>query len=153
MSSKSFEQKWGSLTLDLQIKNRSALLFTLFFMVRRWVVAFVIVAFPRYNWLQVIIITNSNVLSIAYQGWFRPYEFPEINDKEIANEFFIQLNTYFLLTYTDYVNDPESKYTMGWVNIVCLAFMILFNLFLICRWQLNTLKRWLKLRNMKIKQT
>ena len=101
---------------------------------RRGVVAFVIVAFPRLNWLQVLVITNCNLLSVIYQGWSQPYELPENNSKETANEIFIQLITYFLLTYTNYVTNPDMKYTLGWVNIACLSIMVLFNLVLIGRW-------------------
>ena len=111
-----------------------------------------IVILPRMSYFQVQLIVNLNTLSILYQGWYRPYELPGVNKKELVNEAFIQLNTYFLITYSDFVGDAEARYTMGWTNIVCLAIMLAFNLFVTLVWQTQSLFRWCKLRKLQIKQ-
>ena len=121
-----------------------ALLFNLIFMVRRLIIAFIIVGLPRWSWFQVQVITNLNIFSLIYQGWYRPYSRPVFNYKELTNEFFIQLNTYYLIVYSEFVINAETRYTMGWANIGCLAIMILFNLTLICKWQFEDAKRWLR---------
>ena len=128
-----------------------ALLFPLFFTMRRLLIAFIIVGLPRLNWLQVQILLNLNIFSIIYQGWYRPYELPKYNEKELLNEVFIQLNIYFLIVYSDFGRVPEAQYTMGWVNIVCLAIMVVFNLLIMLVWQIKTLYRWSKLRIIKKK--
>ena len=56
------------------------------------------------------------------------------------------MNTYFLIVYSDFVGDAETRYIMGLVNIVCLAIMLFFNLFIIGRDQFKKTARWLKLR-------
>ena len=56
------------------------------------------------------------------------------------------MNTYFLIVYSDFVGDAETRYTMGWVNIGGLAIMLFFNLFIIGRDQCKRTARWLKLR-------
>ena len=76
---------------------------------------------------------NLNTTAILYQGWYNPYILKEFNTKELINETFIQLNTYFLIVYSDFVGDAETRYTMGWVNVFGLALMVLFNLFVIGR--------------------
>ena len=45
-----FKEKWGSLILDLQLRNKEALFFTTLFMVRRWLLALTIVALVPWNW-------------------------------------------------------------------------------------------------------
>ena len=53
MQEEEFKMKWGSLTLELYVKSKMGLLFTMVFMGRRWILAFIIVALPRWSWLQV----------------------------------------------------------------------------------------------------
>ena len=74
-----------------------------------------------------------NVLAAFYQGWYCPLLLPEHNRKELINELFIQLNTYFMLVYSDFVADRNTRYTMGFVNIGCLGLMLVFNLIVIGR--------------------
>lgn len=50
MNQASFMEKWGSLSLDLYVKEKMALLFTLFFMIRRWLVAFIIIGLPKWSY-------------------------------------------------------------------------------------------------------
>ena len=59
-------QKWGSLTLDLYVRDKMALLFTLVFMVRRLVLAFIIVGLSRWSFFQVQVITNLNCFTLIY---------------------------------------------------------------------------------------
>jgi len=80
------------------------------------------------------LITNFNTFALIYQGWYRPYHFPAYNRKELANESFIQLNTYYLIIYSQLVGDAETRYIMGWANIATLGVMVLFNAILIVKW-------------------
>ena len=64
---------------------------------------------------------------LIYQGWFRPYSLPEYNNREIGNEILIQLNSYFLFIYVDFMPDPEVRFRMGWVNIFFIFIMVLYN--------------------------
>ena len=89
MNQDAFKAKWGALTLDLRVNDKFALLQTLAFMSRRWILAFIIVGLPRWNWLQVQTIMNLNVSSLIYIGWYRPFSQPEISNKEVVNEAFI----------------------------------------------------------------
>ena len=64
---------------------------------------------------------------IIYQGLVKPYKLPSHNNKELTNEAFIQLNSYFLLVFADFVPDADTRYTMGWFNVSCLGLMVGFN--------------------------
>ena len=44
------------------------------------------------------------------------------------NDIFILINSYFLLIYTDFVPDRNTRYFMGWFNIAGLVLMVLLNL-------------------------
>ena len=48
-----FRQKWGSLVLDLKIREKESLFFTTTFMARRWIVALIIVALVQMSWAQI----------------------------------------------------------------------------------------------------
>ena len=84
-----FNERWGSLTLDLALRYKSPLLFQVVFMGRRWLLAFIIVALPRWNWAQIQLILFSNSLMMIYAGWVQPYKLPSQNKKELINEVFI----------------------------------------------------------------
>ena len=66
-----------------------ALLFNFVFMIRRLLLAFIIVGLPRWSYFQVQVITNLNIFALIYQGWYKPYALPAYNRKELTNEFFI----------------------------------------------------------------
>ena len=124
----SFRQKWGSLTLDLQIREKESLFFTTVFMVRRWLVAITIVTLVDYNWAQVQITVFLNVLVMIYQGYFEPYILPEFNRLQATNEYLITLCSYFLFLYTEFLSNKGIRYDMGWINIVLIGLAILLNM-------------------------
>ena len=66
MRDDTFKSKWGELTQELQVNDRMALLFTLYFMSRRLFIVFIIVGMPRISWFQVQVIINLNTASILY---------------------------------------------------------------------------------------
>ena len=123
--------------------------FTTFFMARRFLLALTIVTLVQWNWAQTILTIFVNCLAIIYQGAYRPYLLPQHNHKELMNEAFIMLCTYFLFFYSEFVPDRNSRYLMGYVNIGCLGLMVLFNLTVIVIGQVRTTARALKLRKMK----
>ena len=96
-------------------------------MLRRWFLAVVIVTLPAWNWSQIQTIVQFNVFMMIYQGYFKPYKYPEQNRKELANEAFIMLNSYFLFIFYDFVPDADTRYFMGWFNVGCLGLMVGFN--------------------------
>ena len=136
LEDETFQKRWGTWTLDLRTTDRMALLFTLVFMARRSILAFIIIGLPRWSWLQIQVILNLNTFAMIYQGWFMPYTLPTFNRKELINEFLIQMCTYYLFVYTDFVPDAETRYKTGWAHIGCLGLMVVFNHFLLFKWQI-----------------
>ena len=121
-------------------------------MFRRLLIVIIIVLMPRISWCQVQLIINLNTAAMLYQGWYTPYKSLEFNNKELTNEGFIQLNTYFLIVFSDFVIEAETRYLMGWCNIGFLSLFVLVNLLLISRQHLINMSRWCKLKKLKRQQ-
>ena len=122
-----FRQKWGSLVLDLQIREKESLFFTTTFMARRWIVALIIVALVQMSWAQIQLTVFLNTLAMIYQGQFRPYVLPGYNKLQLMNEAVIIVCSYYLFLYTDYLPHIEVRYAVGWFNIFTIALAVLLN--------------------------
>ena len=90
-----------------------------------------------------------NLLGSVYQGWHRPLSKAGYNKKELVNEILIQINTYFLLTYSDFFPDRKVRYSIGYTNVGCLGLVVLFNLVYIGQAQVRDIIRWFKLRKLR----
>ena len=100
-------------------------------MVKRIVTVFVIVALPSMNWLQRQLIVFMCSMSMAFIGYFRPFELSLQNNLELVNEVIILLNSYFLFIYSDFVGDVYVRYSLGWYNVGAIVTLVAVNLLLI----------------------
>jgi len=66
---------------------------------------------------------------IIYVTYFKPFELPLLNKMEVFNEFSILVATYHLITFTWFVPEPETQYTMGWSIIGITVLNIAVNMF------------------------
>ena len=85
--------------------NRSSLLFSLIFIVRRMVMVFTLIFLPSYGNFQVSIYLVSAVAMLLYAVMVRPYENAVLNRQEIVNELFILLTSYFMLAFSGWIPD------------------------------------------------
>ena len=146
-----FKSKWGEVTLDLQLRDKRVMLFTFFFMVRRWIIVLAIVAAAELPWLQIQVILLLNSFIIIYQGWIRPYKLPILNFKQLMNEVFTMFCSYYMIVYTDFVPDRDTRHIMGWFNIGTCFMMILANFLIIIVLQGKDVHWYLKIKNLKRK--
>ena len=58
---------------------------------------------------------------------YKPYEKSLQNNNEIFNELCILLTNYHLFAFTDFVEDPELQFLLGWSVIGILFFNIFIN--------------------------
>ena len=56
-----------------------------------------------------------------------PFEDPLLNYMELFNESSLLVTSYFLLTFTDFVPEPETRYTIGWVFSGVVALNLIVN--------------------------
>ena len=144
-----FAQKYGSLTADLQVHDKAAMLYHVAFTLRRAALAVLIVVVPHYNWLQTQMVIFTCSLVLIFVGIVRPFARPLLNHLELINETFVLSNTYFVIIYSDFVPEPEVRYGAGWVNCALLLVMILTNLCSILFHQVGACKHWCRLRGLK----
>ena len=108
----------------LSSKRQSAYDFFTIFCYRRLSVLAVIVTAPP---LQVLIAVQINF--IAFVAFLAQKPYVEQNDiwLELINEVLVLLAFYHLFAFTDFVLDPEVRFTMGYSLITVTSFAILVN--------------------------
>ena len=68
------------------------------------------------------------ILLIIYNRLVKPFKNPVLNRLEIFNELCIMAAAYHLFVFTDYVDDPDMQYKVGWSMIGVTAFNIVVNM-------------------------
>ena len=89
-------------------------------------------------------------------GMVEPYPTPIENKLEVYNNYSILWLSYCLFCYTDYVPDPQARYTIGFLMIFLTGQNLIVNLYVIAQEPLHKIKLKLKrawiLRLYKINQ-
>ena len=78
-----------------------ALLYQVFFMIRRILLAVLVVFLPRKAFFQVQMLVFKCSFIMIYIGQVKPYKKISMNKLELFNEFMILQNSYFVLLFTD----------------------------------------------------
>ena len=73
-----------------------------------------------------------------YITYVKPFETPLLNYMEVFNEVCVLIATYHLFLFTDFVPDPELRYSIGWSIIGVTIVNIIVNM-LVMFW--STLKQ------------
>ena len=68
-----------------------------------------------------------------YLLWYRPFAQNSLNHIEAFNEATILVLTYFLLCFTDFVLDAETRYNLGFYYIATSFFNMAVHMFLMLR--------------------
>ena len=68
------------------------------------------------------------ILLILYNKLAEPFDSPLLNRLEIFNELSIMFAAYHLFVFTNYVDDPQMQYQVGWSMIGMTAFNISVNM-------------------------
>ena len=71
----------------------------------------------------------------------RPFIDPLLNRLEIFNELCILVESYHLIAFTPFVDDPAVQYNVGWSMIVVTIFNIVINMSVIA---------WASFKNLKL---
>ena len=125
---KEFKDKYGSLSLGLQHREKAALFYPFVFMIRRMIYSMVIILLVRQNYFQIQIFVFMQSMVMAFQGQVRPFAIPAHNRMDLFNETMTLLCAYGLFIFTEFVPDPEARYKFGW-NVIFITLGILaFNI-------------------------
>ena len=144
-----FIHKFGTLVADLQVRTKHAMIYHPLFMARRLAFAIIVVVISDLSWAQVQLCLFMFSLMIIFIGIMRPFRLPSYNYIELTNESLVLMLAYFLIVYSPFVPDGETRYQLGWVNIGFIGLLIIFNLFVIIMQQTFSMKRKFKLYLLK----
>mmetsp|Transcript_34567 Transcript_34567/g.25697 ORF Transcript_34567/g.25697 Transcript_34567/m.25697 type:complete len:150 (-) Transcript_34567:474-923(-) len=75
----------------------------------------------------------ANFFAFMYSMGIAPFSENLLNYLEYFNEFTVLVISYFLIFFTDFSDDKEMEYLLGWVVIVMTLFNILVNLIVIIK--------------------
>ena len=128
-----------------------AMLFNVFFLSRRLLMAVIIVVIADKSWLQTQLLIVTTSLALFYTGAVWPFLRLIQNKMELANEVFVLYNTYFMVIYSDFVLDANARYKMAWVNLGIMIALVLSSAGLVVINQGNTVYRSAKLYYLKRK--
>ena len=65
------------------------------------------------------------------------------------NESFVMISTYFLLGFSNFIPDPDSRYKIGWIIIGLFIFFLSSNVGIILHKHIRQLRRYLMLKYTK----
>ena len=72
-----------------------------------------------------------NLLAVVYIGYMQPFIDRKKNHIELFNEGLVYQMTIMLTIFTDHCPDPEMRYNIGWLCILCVVMNVLINFGLI----------------------
>jgi hypothetical protein len=84
-----------------------------------------------YPWAQVQLMTIKCILVVLAFDFSLPYHLPIDRDIEYFNEASILICTYHLYLFTDFVDDANTRYQIGYSLITFTCFNVLVNLSLL----------------------
>lgn len=92
---------------------------------------------------------------MIFIGYVKPLALPSQNAKEILNETLTLLSTYALFLFSEFVPNPETRYTNGWGLIFVTLSIVLINIVILVvntllEMKSNTRKKYYKARYNKL---
>ena len=77
---------------------------------------------------------------LIYLGHVKPLQTKLSNTIEIMNEFLIDIITFHLLLYTDFVPETTIKFNIGWSNVALISISMFINLNIVCYFSAKYIK-------------
>ena len=100
-----FFRRYGQLYQGTRFKYQSVRLYPIIFVARRLIFIWVAMQIPLPFTIQMIIMMNLNVMCLIYEGLIKPGDRFYINRLELMNEWFVNIITFSLLFFTDWIPD------------------------------------------------
>ena len=153
IKSEEFQQRYGSLTQNVELSRFEGLAFSFYFLVRRLTFAYTIVYLNRSIVIQVLAIDALSTGLLAYFFMGRPMVDKLNNFIQVFNEMFILICAWSLFLFTDYVPDPKLRHSFGESYLYIIAFNFATNLMFLLTTLLisliRTMKSWWRRRQMR----
>ena len=126
-----FKKQYGTLYENINYKEKWYLLYNPIQLFRRLLLAVSFVFFPRHPLIQLFLCIFSSVAFTMYVASGRLYFFKGLNRIEVTNEALNILVVYQFMLFTDFVSNPETRFAIGWSNIIVIGTLIFINMALI----------------------
>ena len=81
--------------------------------------------------MQILYLMYFNLAAVVYIGYMKPFIDRKKNNIELFNEGLVYQMTIMLTVFTDHCPDPEMRYNIGWLCILCVVSNVLINFGLI----------------------
>lgn len=124
-------RKFGVIISGIATKYKPQILFYPIFMLRRLLLAVILVQLEEQPWFQIQSMVVLNIAFAAYIGYFCPLESRFENKLELFGEAMNMLATYSFFVFTDWVPDLETRVTWGYTNIAYVSLIICVNMLVI----------------------
>jgi len=128
VGSPQFQELYGAYTTNLETyKKPKAVQYPFVFLLRRTSLVLIIVFLRRNIVAQVLCAVHCSLLMLTWLIQFKPFDTGYKNKLECFNEFIVLVMSYIDFLFTDYVDNPVSRYTFGYFYIGIIAFGLLVN--------------------------
>lgn len=115
------------------------LLHPVYFLLRRLLMAVLVVFLRQWLFAQVIIMALSIIFACVLIGHIEAHT-PQQRRFEFFNETVIMLVLYTMMSFTQFVPDPAARYQVGWLCILIVAVHLAINLGLILHSTVSRIK-------------
>ena len=129
LRTKKFKKRFLPVYEMLNLRHgKATMLWPLMFMVRRALFVVAICALIQQTANQIFLFIIPTIASMAILAGVNPLESRPINRLEIFNSIMILMMGYCLMSFTPVVENPQSRYLMGFVMVFFTGLNILFNI-------------------------
>jgi hypothetical protein len=128
INNESFIQKYSSLYTNLETDKKSLYIYTALFCIRRLILSFTTIFGNEIIWVNILAYMVLSIVTIAFYIHYKPMISPALNKIELFNECFIYICSYFFLIYSDWFEDIEFRYDIGFGHMYCLIASVIVNL-------------------------
>ena len=122
-----YKQRWGALYAPNKIENRWQRAFRLQFIVRRFLILAIGFLLYEAQLYQILVMTVINMFALLYVGLVEPFKNWRTNKQEIINEGLVVLMTVHLFTFTEFNDNVETQYIMGWSFCGFVTYYLFYN--------------------------
>ena len=92
----------------------------------------VLTVLPRQRNVQINIQLVSTLFVMSYTTYVLPFVNMQQNYQETMNEIWVLIASYHLFTFTEWVYDLDTRFTIGWSLLVIVILNVVSNIAIIC---------------------
>ena len=114
------------------MESFAQLLYDLIFFVRRYIMVIVLTVLPKQRNVQINIQLVSTLFVMSYTTYVLPFVNMLQNYQETMNEIWVLIASYHLFTFTEWVYELDTRFTIGWSLLVIVVLNVTSNIGIIC---------------------